>query len=110
MCDTPVGTTRWITGQDRNCYQKLISTGGRRGIVTYVLPVEEGKNWNKKKTKTKQIEQIQKQVITWLVKKAVDNITSGREEKAFCYLMTVDMDFGFVPGDTECFDKLPRCD
>ena len=27
-----------------------------------------------------------------------------------CYIMTVDMDFGFVPGDPVCFDKLSRCD
>ena len=30
-----------------------------------------------------------------------------REE---CYIMTVDMDFGFVPGDPVCFDKLSRWD
>ena len=26
-----------------------------------------------------------------------------------CYIMTVDMDFGFVPGDPVCFDKLSHC-
>ena len=34
MCDTPVGTTRWITGQDRIVSKKLINTRGRGGIVT----------------------------------------------------------------------------
>ena len=27
-----------------------------------------------------------------------------------CYKMIVDMDFGFVPGDPLCFDKLSRWD
>ena len=34
MCDTPIGTTRWITGQDRLVSKKLISKGAARDIVT----------------------------------------------------------------------------
>ena len=31
MCDDPIGTTRWITSQDRIVSKKLMSTGGREG-------------------------------------------------------------------------------
>ena len=34
MCDTPIGTTRWITGQDRIVQRSLYVHGGRAGIVT----------------------------------------------------------------------------
>ena len=36
MCDAPIGTTRWITGQDWNGLKKLMYSGGRGGIVTNV--------------------------------------------------------------------------
>ena len=34
MCDTPIGTTWWFTGQDRNGLKKLMNLGGRGGIGT----------------------------------------------------------------------------
>ena len=40
MCDTPIGTTRWFTGQDWNGLKKLMYSGGRGGIVTEVRSIE----------------------------------------------------------------------
>ena len=34
MCDTPIGTTGWFTGQDWNGLKKLMYLGCRAGIVT----------------------------------------------------------------------------
>ena len=31
MCDTPIGTTRWFTGQDWNGLKKLMYSGGGGG-------------------------------------------------------------------------------
>ena len=49
-CDTPVRTTRWITGQDRIVSKKLISTGGPRGYshTVRLIPTFFNKlKWNK---------------------------------------------------------------
>ena len=34
MCDNPIGTTRWFTGQDWNGLKNLMYSGGWGGIVT----------------------------------------------------------------------------
>ena len=40
-------------------------------------------------------------VFVWMKKK---------NHEALCYIMTVDMDFGFLPGDPVYFDKQTHCD
>ena len=37
MCDTPIGTTRWFTGQDLKWSKEVDVTGGWGGMVTEVL-------------------------------------------------------------------------
>ena len=39
MCDNPVGTTRWITSQDRIVSKKLMYRGPRKSIVSYVVGI-----------------------------------------------------------------------
>ena len=35
MCDTPIGTTRWFTGQDWNGLKKLMYSGGGEGVWSH---------------------------------------------------------------------------
>ena len=37
MCDTPIGTTRWFTGQEVKWFKEVDVSGGRGGIVTSIV-------------------------------------------------------------------------